>query len=145
VFAPYPNDPAHGTGVGTPDWGFAIQNDWLATVRGRLGVTAGSVLLYGTGGVAFGGFSLGHTVVGYPDPSGRGGNRNETQTGWAAGAGAEWAISRNWSAKAEYLYYSFQDVGGTFTPDAKYGPATDGFNGDFNIQSVRMGINYKFN
>jgi opacity protein-like surface antigen len=27
-----------------------------------------------------------------------------TSIGWTAGAGMEWKFSRNWSAKAEYLY-----------------------------------------
>jgi opacity protein-like surface antigen len=81
---PSDHDLGEATQYGQPDWGFSIRNDWLATVRGRLGVSAGSVLLYGTGGVAFGGFTQEHTVVGYPDPNGRGGRRSETETGWAS-------------------------------------------------------------
>ena len=33
----------------------------------------------------------------------------QTKTGWTAGAGAEWAFTRNWTAKIEYLHYDLGD------------------------------------
>jgi len=30
---------------------------------------------------------------------------SNTEDGWTAGAGIEYAISNNWSVKVEYLYY----------------------------------------
>ena len=71
----------------------------LGTARGRVGVlVAPMVLLYGTGGfawgkvndqlpVAFGGFSS-----------------SGTRTGWTAGGGVEWMVAPHWSVKAEGLY-----------------------------------------
>src|ERR1700682_5599610 len=51
-------------------WKFA--NPWFGTVRGRVGYTVGNVLLYGTGGLAFGelrgetfGLSGSHTAAGW--------------------------------------------------------------------------------
>lgn len=145
VLLPFPDDPAAGTAYGTPAWGFAIENKWLATVRGRLGVTAGPVLVYGTGGVAFGGFDITHTVIGYPDPEGRTSRRSDTKVGWTAGAGAEWMITPHWSLKAEYLYVKFSDVGGLTSGWAPaYGPATDGFKGDVDLHTAKLGLNFKF-
>lgn len=146
---PYPSDPTKydpktGIAIGTPGWGFGIENKWLTTARGRLGVTTGPLLLYGTGGAAFGGFHETHTVLGYGYADNALSTRDETKTGWTAGAGVEWAISNNWSAKAEYLYMSFPDVGGVMQWAAKYGPATDGFKGDWNVHTVDLGLNYKF-
>jgi outer membrane immunogenic protein len=101
-------------------------------------------LFYGTGGVAFGGFRETHTVLGYGYPDNALSTRDETKAGWTVGAGVEWAIGGNWSAKAEYLFMSFPDVGGLMQWAPHYGPATDGFHGDWNVQTVRLGLNYRF-
>jgi outer membrane immunogenic protein len=135
---------------GEPFWTFAIRNDWLATVRGRLGYDVGGTLIYGTGGVAFGDFHETHAVVDTPfaacTPPCATATLNETRVGWTAGAGVERALSNNWSIKAEYLYVSFAGVGGTMPWDdpARFGAGTDGFKGDFNVQTFKGGINYKF-
>jgi outer membrane immunogenic protein len=145
-------DPVNFATNGEPYWTFHIKNDWLATARGRLGYAAGPFLFYGTGGAAFGGFTETHNVLSSPTaayppvPAPRTGGRSDTQTGWTAGAGVEWAITNNWSAKAEYLCVNFANVGGVSQWDypAVYGVGTDGLKGDFNIHTVRVGLNYQF-
>jgi outer membrane immunogenic protein len=90
--------------------------DYLGTVRGRLGLLATpSLLVYGTGGLAYGGVrsTTTETVLAVPPAlcagavcAGSGGGAfSDTRVGWTAGAGAEWMFARNWSAKVEYLYY----------------------------------------
>jgi outer membrane immunogenic protein len=84
--------------------------DYLATVRGRLGFLASqSLLLYGTGGFAWGAAASTTTenvaLVGGTSVGVGGGQYLQTRVGWAAGAGAEWMFAPNWSAKVEYLYY----------------------------------------
>lgn len=95
--------------------------DYLGTFRARLGyLVTPSLLLYGTGGLAYGGASLGQTHVGstfvaQPNlalPAGTtiqnfytNGSTSSVLTGWTAGAGAEWMFLPNWSVKGEYLYY----------------------------------------
>jgi outer membrane immunogenic protein len=66
-----------------------------------------------------------------------------TQVGWTAGAGIEYAFAPNWSAKVEYNYVdlgtafeSFQAVGG--------GTATFQDNIHHTIQIVAIGGNYRF-
>lgn len=105
------------------------KSDWVATVRGRLGYAFDRVLLFGTGGVAFGGIQSGFTGGPY---------QNNTEVGWTAGAGLEFAITDNVTAKVEYLFIDLSnatcnvDCGGT-TPVSFYESA------------VRGGINFKFN
>ena len=53
-------------------------------------------------------------------------------TGWTAGGGVEFAISPNWSVKAEYLYLNFKNE--------TIGPGT--FSLIENV--VRGGVNYRF-
>ncbi len=56
--------------------------DWFATVRGRVGYAFGAALLYGTGGVAFGGVQDKLAATGFPTVA-----NDTTRTGYAAGAG----------------------------------------------------------
>jgi outer membrane immunogenic protein len=89
--------------------------DYLGTVRGRLGFLAGpSFLLYGTGGLAYGGANstTNETALvaacagaGTTCAGAGGGSFSTTRVGWTAGAGGEWMFAPNWSAKVEALYY----------------------------------------
>jgi outer membrane immunogenic protein len=90
--------------------------DYLGTVRGRVGVLGTpNLLLYGTGGLAYGRVeaSATNSQVFFADPDASGslphtgtGSISQTRAGWTAGVGAEWKFTRNWSLKAEYLYYN---------------------------------------
>jgi outer membrane immunogenic protein len=117
-------------------------------VRARLGFVYGRTLIYGTGGVAFAGAETSIDVVGPGyDAWGR---KSETLVGWTVGGGLEWLIAQNWTVRAEYLYYRFDDVGGILEGEqmTSCNPAcahtTDGFGGDLDLHTVRMGVNYKF-
>jgi outer membrane immunogenic protein len=70
-----------------------------------------------------------------------------TKAGWAAGGGIEYAMTNNWSAKLEGLYFDLghattvgEEVPLTFPP---FGfTHTKEF--DLQYALVRLGINYKF-
>jgi outer membrane immunogenic protein len=118
-----------GANAGCP-LGCTTSNSWLATVRGRLGYAADRFLPYITGGAAFGNIKA--STPGFPGGS-------ATNAGWTAGAGIEYAISRNWSLKAEYLYVDLGhfDCGlscSLIAPDHV----------SFNANIVRGGINFRF-
>lgn len=70
--------------------------DYLATVRGRLGIAYGNSLLYTTAGVAF---------LGYDDEFSDGAGVDDTAIGFVVGAGVEHKFSSNWSVGLEGLYY----------------------------------------
>ena len=112
----------------------------IGTVRARAGYAWNNVLLYGTGGFAWGDMRVETTFLpgGAIPPSGTSTNgSNRTLTGWTAGAGIEFAFLSNWSAKFEYLYY---DLG------------ADRFPVDFGLRVsaspkgniIRVGVNYHF-
>jgi outer membrane immunogenic protein len=126
------------------------QLDYLGTVRGRAGyLIMPTLLLYGTGGLAYGQANLTATVaqtglngatglatVGFSD----------TRVGWTAGGGVEWLFLPQWSAKAEYLYYDLGRASASTTltfQGASVGATTvsSGFKGHV----VRAGVNYHFN
>ena len=134
----------------------SANTEWLSTVRGRLGFLATpNVLLYGTGGLAFGGVTASAALAqsGNNGFIGAGaGAFSDTSAGWAAGAGAEWMFAQKWTAKLEYLHY---DLGtDTFAWNARGTPASGFFSGivyqtestsvQFRGDIVRVGLNYKF-
>lgn len=109
--------------------------DWYGTVRGRLGFLPHErVFLYATGGLAYGHVRTDYTsgIVGLPTLTGSVGTN---RTGWIAGAGAEGAIDRNWTVRAEYFYMDLGRAGtalGTGTTSAVTGPIVVG-DGRFNL------------
>jgi outer membrane immunogenic protein len=72
--------------------------------------------------------------------------RNWTQVGYAIGAGGEWALTQNISVKLEYL---FADLGDDTRQIGTYLAVpccvqTGSVREDDTMQSVRVGLNYRF-
>jgi outer membrane immunogenic protein len=103
-------------------WKFS--NPWFGTVRGRAGYLFGTLLLYGTAGLAFGELT-GQTF---------GLSESHIDAGWTAGVGAEFLFDRSWSAKLEYLYVDLSDSTFTIT----------GVQNGFRFGLFRAGVNYHF-
>ncbi|MGY8684182.1 outer membrane protein [Bradyrhizobium sp. UFLA05-153] len=127
--------------------------DWFGTVRGRVGwLATPRVLLYATGGLAYGHLGASAPAIGI----GWGG----TNAGWTVGAGGEVALDRNWSVKLEYLYMDLGSFNGasasaTTVTNALNTPAigfntvttttaTANFGTRFTDNIVRVGVNYRF-
>jgi outer membrane immunogenic protein len=112
---------------------------WLATVTGRVGVTAApTVLVYAKAGGAW--VRDNYTLTAVPGIAFA--NASPTPSGWTVGGGVEWAFAGNWTAFAEYNYLDFGTPGVTFTPTV--GGATFPINIKQNINSFMVGINYRF-
>jgi len=107
-----------------------VQNNWLGTARGRMGYAFDRVLPYVTGGLAVG--DINASVPGI-------GSASTTNMGWTAGGGIEYGLSRNWSAKMEYLHVNLGnfDCG---TACSSSPPVNVHTSEDL----VRGGLNYKF-
>jgi outer membrane immunogenic protein len=149
-------DPLLGSG-GTATDGLMVHQDvqWLATVRGRLGYTWGSSMVYATGGGAW--ESLRTNALLSTDTSGgtfsqsSAASFTNTRSGYAVGAGYEWMINPNWIARVEYLHYGFSGGGSTFALPVGCGfggaGATCGGNiasNNNSIDTVRAALSYKF-
>ena len=94
--------------------------EWFGTVRGRAGILATPrVLLYATGGLAYGSFKTTGAFAGVTPAGiavGSVASTSDTRLGWTVGAGIEGKITNNWSAKLEYLYMDFDSFrAGSFT------------------------------
>ena len=132
------------------------QLDWLGTLRGRIGWTPiDHLLIYGTGGLAFGHSTASFSVVNalaFPPLSAFA--SSSRSVGWTAGGGVEYALPdnwSNWSVKVEYLYYDLGRSTGTVSytnPDpVTLAPEFSTLSGHtrHNGNIVRAGLNYKFN
>jgi outer membrane immunogenic protein len=91
--------------VPPPPGDFAATNasiDWYGTFRGRLGVTAGQWLFYGTAGAAYGNVDLSSTfsTLGLQTFS----QTSEPRIGWVAGAGFEYLLLPNVMLSLGYQY-----------------------------------------
>jgi outer membrane immunogenic protein len=112
--------------------------DYLGTVRGRLGFARDRWLAYVTGGFAY--TTINHDGVGLAGIAGSY-SASDFKAGYTVGAGAEWAFSDRWSAKAEYLFSQFPsktNVYNTTAPPITIRYVSLAFN------EVRIGVNYHF-
>jgi outer membrane immunogenic protein len=128
----------------------AQQLDWLGTVRGRLGWSPiERLLIYGTGGLAFGQSQAAFSVVSpNAGPPLFAFVSSSASVGWAAGGGIEYALPANWSnwsVKVEYLHYDLGRM--TSSIFYQYAPNSSTVTGQIrhNGNIVRAGLNYKFN
>jgi outer membrane immunogenic protein len=130
-----------------------ISLDWLGSTRGRIGFVAtpdNRLLIYGTGGFAYGGGS-GHLNI-YDATNGwywASSNSNATRTGWTVGGGVEYAFTNNWIIGAEYLYFNLGTKYINTFPNAAvtsfFGPnvyTSTKINLDASV--VRARVSYKF-
>jgi outer membrane immunogenic protein len=151
----------------TVNHSFENKLDWLGTLRARIGLLPSeNLLVFATGGLAYGRTKASQSTTNIDDhgvyfqgvfPDGStffcvGGvctNATDSQTsvGWTLGGGVEYAMSKSFTFKFEYLYVDLGDQ--TFHAQSQsFGGAPDPgsiavtFNNSYNF--VRGGINFKF-
>jgi outer membrane immunogenic protein len=145
------------------------KTDWFGTVRARLGyLPMDNLLLFVTGGYAYAHFDQNgnltnpspifgaNNTIGAPFSWSCAassvcftGSSNNVSSGWTAGGGFEFAVIKNVTLKAEYLYLGFEKQSVTETAQALgLGTLLSTYNANFgstSINIVRVGLNYKFN
>ncbi len=86
----------------------SVKTDFLWTLRPRIGYALGSLLVFGSGGLAL---TNAHFDASFVDSSTGASslsyNHSKTRTGWTLGGGAAYAITPQLSVKGEYLYQDF--------------------------------------
>lgn len=121
--------------LGLPVVSAGSSIDYFGTIRARLGYAIDRFLPYITGGVAYGKTGTDVSFLGVPVLS-----SSTTSWGWTVGAGGEFAITNNWTFKAEYLYV---DLGDSNVQAAVIAPGVTVGN-DSKFSSFKAGVNYKF-
>jgi outer membrane immunogenic protein len=126
---------------------YESKNRWDADIALRLGYAWGRSLFYGKVGVVFGNFwyQIRHDDI----PTHHActpadfltvcvESFTNTQTGLLLGAGWEYALTNNWSLKAEYNYIKFE------TQSLNYTASLGNYSNQETKQIVKVGVNYKF-
>ena len=125
--------------------------NWLATLRGRAGLTFDATLLYVTGGAAFGQVKNSVDLIAAGSTTGAVASftQDQTRVGWTAGVGVEHMFTQHWTARAEFRYV---DLGKTNVacavsgrPDFN-GCISHGYRGEFSNKLMLglVGLAYKF-
>ncbi len=103
------------------------------SIRGRMGIAWDRALAYATGGVAFADFQNNYAAGLLASTS-----FDTGRVGWTVGGGVEYAITNNWSIRAEYRYTDY----GRYSQV----PFAGGFvvNNHEYDNKVQAGFSYKF-
>jgi outer membrane immunogenic protein len=109
------------------------------SIRARAGVAWDRFLVYATGGAAFTGIKDTYSVPGASE------DISKTRSGWTVGGGLEYALTNNWSVRAEYRYSDFGHY--TDTPFVAFvlpAGGTLAVQHHFTENQVQAGFSYKF-
>ncbi len=136
--------------VGTVTYNVSGGQDYLGTVRGRLGwIATPDLLFYGTGGFAYGEVHTSAAASVAAPALSFVGTTSGVKTGWAAGGGIEYAFAPQWSLRGEYLHV---DLGSSSITAHLVGTAPAGitpgvgYTTSINTSEdiIRVGVNYHF-
>jgi outer membrane immunogenic protein len=120
--------------------------DVQGSIRGKIGLALDRVLVYVTGGVAFGGSNTTFALAApnLAPPIFATASTSATRTGWTAGGGLEYSVTNNWWVFAEYRFTDFGTLQSDFLTTEL--PAGSFLNGERRLQDnqVQAGFSYRF-
>jgi outer membrane immunogenic protein len=117
--------------------------DWYGTVRGRLGWSSGPVLVYGTGGLAYGRLALSSSLM--ATPLGLNAQASSVQTGWVAGVGMDYLWLPNVIINLEYQYVDLGSISvAAGATGGGMGFSTLNANAHGQFQAVTVGLSWLF-
>jgi outer membrane immunogenic protein len=148
-----------GLGVGQVLTGiYSVDVEWMASLRGRVGLALDRFLIYVTGGVSHisadvdSSFTLVNTNPGILFPAvGASGTTTASDSvstfGWMFGGGLEWALGNRWSLAAEYRHAAFGsasvDLAAT-DPSGLLGLPALSTDVDLSVDQGTLRLNYRF-
>ena len=116
------------------------NNDFLASVTGRIGYAFDNILIYGRGGFAVAGDKYdvsGGTFNGGGPFHFQGA---DNRYGYVVGGGLDWAFTRHWSANVEYDYYGFGN--GNILMTDQFSGLMGVVNVKQSVQVIKVGFNF---
>lgn len=109
---------------------------WQGSLRARAGFAFDRALIYATGGLALA--DIKHTYIDGITPATE--SFSKTRAGWTAGAGVEYAFTRNVTGRVEYRYTDF----GTMTNNSLVAFPGFSYRQNPTNHAVRVGLSYLF-
>jgi outer membrane immunogenic protein len=135
-----------GDGIDSITAKSSMEADWFGTIRARLGFAIDNVLIYGTGGAAYGHMNADGKVKVYnagDEVASFSGSSDSTNWGWTVGGGMEYGID-NWSLGLEYLYVDLGDGEWNRNGDKLFDQAKFNGSADYAFSTVRATVKYRF-
>ncbi len=133
--------PAPAVVLIAPTYGATIHSSipLEGSIRLRAGYAWDRALLYATGGAAFAGVKTTYSdFYGFDSIS-------KTRAGWTVGGGVDYAITDNWSVRAEYRYADFGSYNDYLINSAPlYNGAAEAMHTHLTENRVQVGFSYKF-
>jgi opacity protein-like surface antigen len=125
----------------------SASDEWYATLVGRIGRVYGRTLFYVDGGPAWKRETVTDVALtaavggGIPSVPGDLFSGSQIRAGWTVGAGIEYLLSLNWSAKLEFDYMNFGE-----SPILLNDGAANAFPEEVKhqVELVKLGFNYRF-
>ena len=123
------------------------RSDIQGSIRGRVGLAWDRALIYATGGAAFGAFQTDISSFGTIPLTGApffgSTSISTTRVGWTVGGGIQYAVTNNWSVRAEYRFTDFGTINEALFSGQLPGASIIG-NRRIHQNQVQAGIDYKF-
>lgn len=128
--------------------------NWFGTVRGRLGYAIDNVLVYGTGGLAYGKLNVRQKLNASNDSQAISWESDDSawKMGWTLGGGIEYGLD-NWTLGLEYLYVDLNSYGWDAKANATLANSTAQNNwsrvkeegeADYKFSVARATVKYRF-
>ncbi|UIJ72796.1 outer membrane protein [Aurantimonas sp. HBX-1] len=141
-----------GGAAGT--FGLNEEVDYMGTVRARLGYAFDSILVYGTGGLAYAGYDRNSSLPGTAAGQGFAGytfeeNGDDADIGYSVGGGIDVMATQNISFGVEYLYTNLgsndYSVTATNAADSTLNFTTESNDDDLDFHTIFAKASYRFN
>ena len=123
-------------GGGAANLQASASTDWISTLTARFGFAFDRWMLYGKAGGAWVQNSATLTNL----TNGASVSASNTNSGWTAGIGGEWAFAPQWSAKIEWDHVQLDD----FSPSTNSVIVNDRLILSRHIDMVKAGVNWRF-
>lgn len=125
-------------------FGNAVDADRSYSIRPKFGHAFDNTMVYVTGGWSWTSVDFGSDLVSSGGYS-KVGASSESFSSTVWGAGVEHKFGSNWSARLEYLRVNGDNTNYTTTfRNANFPTYSETFKQDFNYDTIRIGINYRF-
>ena len=119
---------------------FSANDRWLTTLAARFGYAADNWLFYVKGGGGWVGVSN-PTVTNVTTGGSISVSNSNSNSGWLAGGGIEWAFAPNWTARLEYDFLGLSSQSYTVTGPAFLDTVTIN---NRDVQTLTVGLNFLF-
>ena len=112
--------------------------DWYGTVRGRIGWSTGNVLLYGTGGLAYGNVKLSSSFTAGNATTNA--SVSQVKSGFVVGGGLDYMLQPNFVLNFSYQYVDL----GTLSLASSNPPATQTASAHARFHALMAGLSWRF-